>query len=622
MKRLVILLLIAAGLIGAAIASAPFIAATDLAKRRIAAQVEEWTGRPVTFTGEPRVKLFPFLSLTIDNATISDAKGGGEEPLVEMDHLTCKLRLLPFLIGRVEVVEFQLVRPRVRLTVDGNGQANWLARADKPAEAGSQPAVGDTSRRLADTRVGRFKIFDGILSYDDKRSGRHQELGAVALSLVWPSIGQAVSGTGSFSWRGETVEFNVSVSEPLKLIDGDTSPARFAVASKPLRLSFTGTAKGPAAPQLEGATTVTAPSVRRVAEWLGTALGNGSILGAGLIEGRLNWTGQSLSFTNARVELDGNSAEGVLAINLASGRPRLTGTLATEKLDLSAYIETFQATIGAEAPWPLAAIRMPLIGTADADIRLSAGQILLGAVRVGKAAVSAEVSGGRLGVDIGEAQFYGGLLTGRGEVALENGLMTASAAVKIDGTPAGAVLRDIAGLSFLDGAVAATVDATARGETWGEFVESLAGKADVKVADGVLNGFELGQIATLAGNRGVADAAAGSGTVPFRSLTGALKLAGGTIKGSDIRVEGDGFAIDLAGGLTLADASLRAKGVLAAARAGADPVGRSEIPFVIGGSWSDPLLLPDYERLIERGAEAPSQPPPTNSAARPAQPNG
>jgi hypothetical protein len=137
-----------------------------------------------------------------------------------------------------------------------------------------------------------------------------------------------------------------------------------------------------------------------------------------------------------------------------------------------------------------------------------------------------------------------------------------------------------------------------------------------------LSGFELGQIAALAGSRGVADAAAGSGTVPFKSLTGALKLAGGTIKGSDIRVEGDGFAIDLAGGLTLADASVRAKGVLAAARGGADPVGQSEIPFVIGGSWSDPLLLPDYERLIERGAEAPSQPPPTNSAARPAQPNG
>jgi hypothetical protein len=103
-------------------------------------------------------------------------------------------------------------------------------------------------------------------------------------------------------------------------------------------------------------------------------------------------------------------------------------------------------------------------------------------------------------------------------------------------------------------------------------------------------------------------------------LTGALKLADGTIRGSGIRVEGDGFAIDLTGGLTLADASVRAKGVLAAAPAGADPVSRSEIPFVISGSWSDPLLLPDYERLIERGAEAPSLP--TNSAARPAQPNG
>jgi AsmA protein len=620
MKRLVILLLIVAGVIGVAIASAPFIAATDLAKRRIAAQIEEWTGRPVTFTGKPRVKLFPFLSLTIDNATISDAKGGSEEPLVEMEHLTCKLRLLPFLTGRIEVAEFQLVRPRVRLTVDGNGQANWLARPDEPADATSRPPVGDTQRQLADIR-GRIKMFDGILSYDDKRSGRHEELGAVALSLVWPSIGAAVSGTGSFSWRGETVEFNVSVSEPLRLIDGDASPARFAVASKPLRLSFTGTAKGLAAPQLEGATTVTAPSVRRVADWLGTPLGNGPILGAGLIEGRLNWIGRSLSFTDARVELDGNSAEGAIAVDVAGGRPKLTGTLASEKLDLTAYIETFQATIGTEGPWPLAAIRMPLIGAADADIRLSAGQILLGAIRIGKAAVAAEVSGGRLGVDIGEAQFYGGVLTGRGEAALENGVMTASAAVKIDGTPAGAVLRDIAGLSLLDGAVAATVDATARGETWGEFVESLAGTADVKVADGTLSGFELNQIATLAGNRGVADAAAGSGTVPFTSLTGALKLKDGTIRGNDIRVEGDGFAIDLTGGLTLADASVRAKGVLAAARAGADPAGRSEIPFVIGGSWSDPLVLPDYERLIERGAEAPS-PPPTNSAARPAQPPG
>ena len=621
MKRLVILLLIVVGLIGAAIASAPFIAATELAKKRIAGQIEEWTGRPVSFTGEPRVELFPFLSLTIDNARISDAEGTGDEPIVEMDHLTCKLRLLPFLIGRTEVAEFQLIRPRFHLRVDGEGRANWLMRGRGPAVEDASSG-SDTSRQIADIRLGRFKIVDGVAVYDDERNGRHEELSAVALGLVWPSVAEAVSGTGAFSWRGETVEFNVAVSQPLNLIAGGASPARFAVASKPLRVSFTGTANSIADAQLDGATTVTAPSVRRVVEWLGTDMGDGSILGAGLIDGRLNWIDRSLSFTNARIELDGNSAEGALSVDFIGQRPKVQGTLALEKLDLSAYIESFQAAIRADGPWPLAPIRMPLIDVADADIRLSAGQILLGAARLGKTAASAVVDDGKLGVNVGEAQFYGGSLTGRAEVGISNGVMTGNTDVKIDNTPASAALRGIAGLSLLDGAVSTTIKAAGRGETWGEFVETLAGMADFRVANGALSGFELSQVAALAGAGGISDPAAGSGATPFRSLSGKLTLADGMINGSDVRAEGDGFTIDLAGQVALIDAAVRAKGVLTAARAGADPGIRSEIPFVIGGSWTDPLLLPDYERLIQRGAEAPRPTVPTNSAARPARPNG
>src|SRR5690606_2384525 len=100
MKKLAILVLIVIGLIGTAIIAAPFIAATDLAKRSIATHTEEGTGRPVTFAGEPRVHLFPYLSITIDDAKIGNPPGMGDRPFVEMDALTCKLRLLQFLIGR------------------------------------------------------------------------------------------------------------------------------------------------------------------------------------------------------------------------------------------------------------------------------------------------------------------------------------------------------------------------------------------------------------------------------------------------------------------------------------------------------------------------------------------
>ena len=109
MKRLALLVLAVIGLIAVAIASAPLIAATEMSKRRIADQIEEWTGHPVSFVGKPTVKLFPFLSLTIEDARIGEDTGDGK-PFVVMDRLTCKLRLLQFLLGVEAPVNAQVVR--------------------------------------------------------------------------------------------------------------------------------------------------------------------------------------------------------------------------------------------------------------------------------------------------------------------------------------------------------------------------------------------------------------------------------------------------------------------------------------------------------------------------------
>ena len=616
MKRLIIFVLIVCGLAIGAIAAAPFIAATDLAKRRIATQIEEWTGRPVTFTGEPTVELFPFLSLTIEDATIGDTSATGGEPFVVMDRLTCKLRLLPFLIGRTDVAEFQLVRPHFRLNVASDGRTNWVMRRGAIASdaakipGGSAPAAGNAPSQIAKIRLGSFKIIDGTVSYDNAQEGRHEEFSGLSLNLRWPELAKAASGTGAFMWRGELVEFNGSLAEPLKLIGGEASAARFAIASKPIRVSFTGTANSLGKLQLQGATTVTAPSVRRVVEWLGTPMDEGSILGAGQIEGQINWIGPTFSFADARIELDGNSAVGTVMIDVADQRPKIQGTLALERLDLSAYLETFQADINVGGSWLLAEIGMPLLDIADADIRLSAGEILLGAARIGKSAASVAVNHGKLSVDIDEAKFYGGSLEATAEVEMLGSALTGTASIVIDGTPAGVALANLAGLSLFDGTTSATIDLKAHGKTWGGLVQNLAGTAKLAVSDGKFIGLELGQLAILSGGLGVTDPAAGTGTIPVKSLTGTLELDGGSIHSSDIHAVGETFTLDLSGRVSMINSTLQAKGVLNAAKAGGEANGRREIPFVVGGSLSAPLVLPDYERLIRRGADrrAPTSP--------------
>ena len=628
MKRLIIFVLVVGGLIGAAIAAAPLIAATDLAKRRIATQIEEWTGQPVTFSGEPKVKLFPFLSVTIEDAAIGERSGANGVPLVVMDELTCKLRLLPFLIGRTDVAEFQLVRPHFRLSVNGDGRSNWTMSHGSVASqalgiAGKMHVKGsDTPSKIAEVKLGRFKIVDGTVSYTNSLDGYREDIKSLNLNLRWPQSAEAASGSGSLNWRGELVEFNGQINDPLQLIGGDSSAARFAIASKPLRVSFTGAANRLSDIQLEGATTLTTPSVRRVAEWLGADMGDGSILGAALIEGNLNWIGPSFSFSTAKVELDGNSAEGTLAIDVSDRRPRIQGTLALEKLDLSAYLETFQAGISADGPWPLAEIGMPLLDIADVDLRLSAGEILIGSARIGQSAGSVGLNSGKLSVDIGEAQFYGGSLESSTMIEMQDGTMVGNVDIALDGVPAGVALTGLTGYSLIDGRTTAAISLRGRGETWSEFAQNLTGTTRIEIADGALIGIELGQLAALSGGFGVADPGAGTGTVPFDMMAGTLEIADGAILGENVHVTGETFSIDLSGRLSLFGAGIQAKGVLHASKRAAQTNTRREIPFVVGGSWAAPLLLPDYERLIRRGVAGQSSNPTVDPAQDTIRPNG
>ena len=122
---------------------------------------------------------------------------------------------------------------------------------------------------LADVRLGRMAIRDGIISYTDERTGRKEELSKVVASFDWTTTSQMAAGDGSFIWRGEPVEFNGSIDAPLGLLAGGSSTVRFAFSATPLRLAFTGNALQLDGTQLEGDIKLTTPSVRRVVEWMG-----------------------------------------------------------------------------------------------------------------------------------------------------------------------------------------------------------------------------------------------------------------------------------------------------------------------------------------------------------------
>ena len=477
---------------------------------------------------------------------------------------------------------------------------------------GTQAAKGDLERvsddiappsPLADISLGRFVIRDGVVTFNDARGGHGEEFSDVNVDLAWPSTAESAGGSGSLTWRGEVIEFNGSLGAPLQLLAKGSSPFHIALASEPIHATLSGTAQQLDGIQLEGEASITTPSVRRVIAWTGVPVGAGSTLGAGTITGTFTSVGPLISFGEAVMELDGNAAEGALAIGLPRGALYLQGTLALDTLDLSAYLDAARAsapTFEASGASPFA---LALAGSID--LRLSANRVVAGTAEFGQAAAAIKVEGGALTVDVGDVEFQGGHVEAHLTTESHAGAVSGSARAKLDQIPLRPMLTHFAGINALDGLASATLDLSGSGKDWSEAFVNAAGKADIAVADGVLDGIDVNDLPAIV--KGDKAWAAGSGSTSFKSLTATLVVGDGTIRTEDLNIVGDDYSAKLTAKAGLFSPALEARGVFAAA---VDGVAATEVPFMIGGTWQAPTLAPDLGPPIKRSAtEAGSGPP-------------
>jgi AsmA protein len=94
-------------------------------RHHIAALVRAETGRELQL-GPMQLKVFPWLRLTVADASLGNAADFGAEPMLTLAQLDLGLRLWPLLRARKVVVDVvRLRRPVLRLAHDATGRSNW-----------------------------------------------------------------------------------------------------------------------------------------------------------------------------------------------------------------------------------------------------------------------------------------------------------------------------------------------------------------------------------------------------------------------------------------------------------------------------------------------------------------
>ena len=191
---------------------------------QITRAVAERTGRTLTLDGDLGLSVFPWLGITVEGASLANAPGFGDEPMLAVQRAEARLRLLPLLAGRLEFGTIVLDGPRLNLARAADGRSNWQdieARVVQPDSA--EPAPAETTDGSADRfsveslSITGMEIREGRLLWDDRQSGARYALTNWSVSTGRVRLGGSVPVETRFNLSVGAAELDAEVDLALKV---------------------------------------------------------------------------------------------------------------------------------------------------------------------------------------------------------------------------------------------------------------------------------------------------------------------------------------------------------------------------------------------------------------------
>jgi AsmA protein len=574
--------------------TASYLISADSVRAQALSEIRAVTGLNPILRGEASVSLFPSGSISFADVVLGDAK----RPALLAERLTARLRFFPLLIGRVEIADVSLERPVIVIDVDANGQSNWsglidaLARSQKPAQ------------RLA--TFSEMRIENGTVVLRDPAHKMDETLRDVDFSLAWPSISKSFGASGRFVWHDEPVDTSITLADFPAALAGNRSGIKLRMASAPIKAAFEGSLSFSPTLRIEGTVAADAASLRDALIWTGQQPLPGGGFGRFSIKAQTSVAGGTIGLSGVNVELDGNTAEGVLTF-ATDGRKTLQGTLATETLDLTPYVSTIRLLTTNQREWNSGRITLDGLSGIDFDLRLSAANVVMSNAKIGRTAIGANLRAGHLTVTVGEAQAYGGVIKGSLALAIFDAGVDVKSQLQFTDVDLENCLGQLFGLRRLKGKGNISLAVEGTGDSVLAVTRTLTGTATLTGENGTIAGLNVEQLLRRLERRPLSGGGEfRTGSTPYDKINIALKITRGIVTVDDVKIEGSAVRLAIGGSASIPERDLDLKGT-AGLVAGAKPGAATfELPFIVQGSWDDPIMLPDPEALIRRsGAAAP-----------------
>lgn len=632
----------------------------DIVRDRLIAQAKARLDRDVTVGGGASLTYFPF-GVVLRDVELS-ARDTAGPPLVRAAAVEAHVSLLSLLGQRLTVSAVTMTQPEINLAIDADGRWNWeftssdSRRAKLPVRLAQlaprfgfgkdvPPDLLEGATDAGGTRGGQrrksakpdpemaidIRVQDGTVRYSDARGGAAPHVAGVNLRIGLNDSARRTRVSGSFTWLDEPVSVEASAS-----LEGEASAqADVSLKSRALDAIYRGRLAS-AGPGLDGHLVARVPSLEGLVRWV---KGEAQRAEPGIpasFDGRVKLSGALLELADASLTANGTTATGAASVDASGPKPVVRADLKLAALDFDRAPMPERNT---DPPAPVArradqarsiddllkradgaatersaseraqqtapdratrSLDLSALRWADLDGRIEVGKLRWHGLSIEALRATTTIMDGHVTANVTEAQLYGG--RGNATLIIEpKGAERAAASVNatIDGAAAQALLKDLLTFDWIDGQGQFTLALSAEGASEQEIVDGLHGRAEIKIADGALVGWDLNQMlrGLRQGHLPATDRQPSART-RFGELTGSFAIAEGVAQNEDLRVAGGAVTLSGSGSIVYRDRTINytMRSKLAQAAGGLEDI---EIPVRVYGSWEKPVLSPNLDGVLK-----------------------
>lgn len=471
-------------------------------------------------------------------------------------------------------LEKQIASGTTRLEIEGAkilvdlGARPGDASGPPASSRGVVEAIGEAMRAL---KFPSVRITNTTLAVSGSAGAPSRELIIEAVEVTRSGDQHRIKGKSKFN--GHPVDFSI-VLLPLTQLEGGivALPVKAVVSNTIVSTSLIGHLTfGTEAKLVSDDMEFRVIDVPAFAHWVGLNWPLENSIKSFLAEGRLEWAGSSVAFSDASFMMDGNAATGSLTVGLRKARTFVEGTLAFDRLDVSSYANanglpapgdgTTEDDEGAGAATNTAFLRQ--LRDVDADLRISAEVFKAGDLAAKGLAATIALNGGILVADIAELQLSPG---GEGIVQINvdaaRDRPESRLFAKLENYDLAVVCRMLFGDAVISGPGRVVARLVGQPDSYHAFLTNMVGKIEIESETGVTADIDIPKLISRARSAGTnggdtaveADSLRGATRLDW--LTTTLRIGTGRILADHILAYSGDTAIEARGSMHLTDGKM------------------------------------------------------------------